>query len=635
MAHNKEMNLAWQFIEGTRTSVFLTGKAGTGKTTFLRKIRELSPKRMVVLAPTGVAAINACGQTIHSFFQLSLLPFYAGAQNGKDSKYFRMSKEKKNLLRTMDLLVIDEISMVRCDTLDAVDDVLRRYRNPNEPFGGVQLLLIGDLQQLAPVAKENEWEILSRYYATPYFFSSHALQQVKYVTIELQMIYRQQDRKFIDILAGIRNNNLSDVALEELNSRYIPNFSPETTTTVENKHRETWIRLTTHNRQANSYNETRLGQLPDRAYSFQAEVEGTFPEMSYPTDKLLTLKKGAQVMFVKNDTQPTRRYYNGKIGTIANLSAEGITVCCVNDDTGDQENILVTQETWSNMRYAIDEKTKEIKEEVEGTFRQYPLRLAWAITVHKSQGLTFKHAILDINNSFAHGQVYVALSRCRTLEGLVLTAPLYRGSIINDGEVDKYVTESIEENKDCSSILPQCRYDYFYSLLTELFSFGKVYYDFEHLMRVAGNNFSNSQATFLDMLRNTRPRVNDELIVVANKFKLQYDRMLQEAGTEYQNDERLQERLKTAAAYFHGKTEELFEHLISAAKTVCKALNNKAIQKQMKIAVEALELSYYIKKGTLNAVELQGFSTKIYTTAKAMASIIDEKKSKPTRQKKK
>ena len=305
MAHNDEMNLAWRFIEGTQVSVFLTGKAGTGKTTFLKKIREILPKRMVVLAPTGIAAINANGQTIHSFFQLPLTPFLPDMQMAqKEGKYYRMSKEKKNLLRTMDLLVIDEISMVRADLLDAVDDVMRRYRNPAAPFGGVQLLLIGDLQQLAPVVKDEEWEVLSKYYSSPFFFCSRALQQVRYVTIELKKIYRQQDKSFIDILAAIRENKITEDVLTMLNSRYIPNFSPENEQIGK---QDPWIRLTTHNFQANNLNQRQIERIPSCPYTFEAEVKDTFPEQSFPAEQHLTLKIGAQVMFIKNDTQQPRR----------------------------------------------------------------------------------------------------------------------------------------------------------------------------------------------------------------------------------------------------------------------------------------------------------------------------------------
>ena len=357
--NNEEMNLAWQFLEGTQISVFLTGKAGTGKTTFLRKLRELSPKRMVILAPTGVAAINACGQTIHSFFQLPFTPFIPGLRNENKQRFFRMSKEKKDLIRSLDLLVIDEISMVRSDLLDAIDDTLRRYRNPHKPFGGIQLLLIGDLQQLPPVVKDNEWTIMSQYYETPYFFSSIALKQLEYVTIELSHIYRQQDSKFINILAAIRENRVSREILDELNKRCVT----EKTDFDDNE----WIRLTTHNATANSYNELRLAMLDEVPFTHKAKISGTFPEYSYPTDLSLTLKVGAQVMFVRNDTSTDKRYYNGRIGRVVSISNNVITVRC-NKETGEgTDTIVVKPEQWENIKFSVDETTKEITEEVEGT----------------------------------------------------------------------------------------------------------------------------------------------------------------------------------------------------------------------------------------------------------------------------
>lgn len=350
--HNDEMNLAWQYLEGTQTSVFLTGKAGTGKTTFLRKLRELSPKRMVILAPTGVAAINAGGQTIHSFFQLPLTPFIPGVRTDNKQKFFRMSNEKKNLIRTLDLLVIDEVSMVRSDLLDAIDDTLRRYRNPLKPFGGTQLLLIGDLQQLPPVIKDNEWTYMSQWYDTPYFFSSNALKQLSYVTIELTHIYRQQDNKFISILAAIRDNRLTREMLEELNKRCLPE-----TPAMDNNE---WIRLTTHNAAANSYNELRLSMIDDPPFTNKAIIKGTFPEYSYPTDLTLTLKIGAQVMFVRNDTSPEKRYYNGRIGRVVNISGDGVSVKCNKEDGAGTDTILVKPEQWDNINIPSTMRQKRL-----------------------------------------------------------------------------------------------------------------------------------------------------------------------------------------------------------------------------------------------------------------------------------
>lgn len=625
--HNNEMNLAWQFVEGTNVSVFLTGKAGTGKTTFLKKLKELSPKRMAVVAPTGVAAINARGVTIHSFFQLSPgihIPGREETPKGKE-RFYQMSKEKKNVLRTMDLLVIDEISMVRCDLLDAIDGVLRKYRDRNRPFGGVQLLLIGDLQQLAPVATDEEWRMLSPYYETPYFFGSRALQQIEYVTIELKHVYRQNDERFLDLLASVRANKVTPDVQQMLNSRYIPGFVPP--------EGEGWIHLTTHNRRAQDYNEHKLQSIHMPPVLFHAEVKGNFPEMAYPADVVLQLKVGAQVMFLKNDPDGTQKYYNGKIGTITALSSDHVSVLCA----GEYTPIAVPKLEWENTKYIIDPETQEIREEVDGTFKQYPLRLAWAITVHKSQGLTFDHAVLDINQSFAHGQVYVALSRCRTLEGMVLSSPLSFSSVITDGSVDAFVARELEEAQKSASKLGEMRYRYFCMLLNELFDMNRMMGDFNYLTRVVDEHLYTQQAAYLSLLKDCRERMGREVMPVVERFRSQYGMILESLrqGTSpesYARDPYLKERVVKASVYFSSLLEQMFEPVLSRAEI---SIGNQAVKKQYGNALNAFRQSYSIKCATLKDAAENGISVKSYLRAKAVSLIEKEEPKKRAPRKKK
>lgn len=429
---NFELDVARFIVEKTDMSLFLTGKAGTGKTTFLREVVRYTKKKCIVLAPTGIAAVNAGAMTIHSFFQFGLGPFVQGVIEPKSD--FRINKSKLELIRHLQLLIIDEVSMVRADLMDHIDVELRRIRRNSKPFGGVQLLMIGDLQQLPPIAHGGEDELLRQYYKTLYFFSSAALKSMKYSCIELKNVYRQTDRHFIGILNHARNCTLTSQDISDLNARYVPGFSP--------KPEDGYIRLMTHNRQVDYVNETEMEKLDSKPYTFVAAVTGTFPEESYPTANSLTLKKGAQVMFIKND--PERRFINGTLGEVKSIDKNSIAVRLA------ESGMVIDVEPmeWQNIRYQFDEESKEISSKQIGRFKQYPLKAAWAITVHKSQGLTFDKAIIDVHAAFSPGQAYVALSRCRTLDGLVLSSPVSASVFMRDNAVDaymNYISRPVEE----------------------------------------------------------------------------------------------------------------------------------------------------------------------------------------------
>ena len=605
---NEELELAWQLVEKTGINVFLTGRAGTGKTTFLRQLRTRLPKRMVVVAPTGVAAINAEGVTIHSFFQLPLSPFVPGGTVRTDNgRKYQFSKQKKNILRTLDLLVIDEISMVRADLLDAVDDVLRRYRDSSQPFGGVQLLMIGDLQQLAPVVKENEWTMLREYYDTLFFFGSRALQQTRHVTIELQRVYRQTDQSFVDLLNKVRAGSLTAADVERLNTRV----------GRSDEQAEGVIRLTTHNREADSYNERRMMALRGAAQRYRASVEGTFPETSFPADETLMLKVGCQVMFLKNDISPEHRFYNGKLARVTELRDNEITVVGLDDG----QTIKVAPMEWTNARYVIDKETREIREEVEGVFRQFPLRLAWAITIHKSQGLTFDRAVLDVNAAFAAGQVYVALSRCRTLEGLTLTEPLRVGSIITDGAVCRYLDGELREAQTVPGRLGELKREYFLFLVGEFFDFLPIRWAWQKLLRIVDEHLYRNYPRLLARYKETAPRLDEEVFAVAPRFCQQCQHIVS-ASADYENDSLLNERIHKACVYFEGKMTSLLGTLLAEAKTL--ESDNKRVAEQLGETLDNLRQLYGLKVSLLRYVSQQGFTVSTYLKQKALFTLDGE-----------
>ena len=605
MEENHELELAWQVIENTGTHLFLTGKAGTGKTTFLRRLKELTPKRMVVVAPTGIAAINAGGVTIHSFFQLKFAPYIPESTfNSAQQSFHKFGKEKINIIRSMDLLVIDEISMVRADQLDAVDAVLRRYRDRSKPFGGVQLLMIGDLQQLAPVVKEEDWNLLTSYYDTAFFFGSHSLKETEYITIELKKVYRQSDTAFVGLLNKIRDKEADESVLEELNKRYLPEFRP--------REEEGYIRLTTHNYQAQQYNDRQLLSLSGRAFSFQARVEGTFPESAYPADEMLTVKEGAQSMFIKNDSSGEHRYYNGMIGLVTAVGKDGIWV----KGNGESQDFLLETEEWTNSKYSLNPQTKEITEEVEGTFRQYPIRLAWAITIHKSQGLTFERAIIDANASFAHGQVYVALSRCKSLQGLVLSSPLRRESIISDDTIDEFTRNAGELTPDKHK-LALLRQHYFYELLCEQFDFHPLEQHFARVLRLLDEHLYRLYPKLLERYKETIDLYKAQIMKVADTFKLQYSTLLMEVE-DYDANPKLNERIVAGAHYFRKHLEDLLNPLMVSTKV---ETDNKELKKKFSEALDTLKTTLHVKLGTLYYTEKEGFTVSAFLKHKAVLTL--------------
>ncbi len=612
------VNQKLQFVEDlvlhTDAHIFLTGKAGTGKTTFLKSLPTKTHKRMVVVAPTGVAAINAGGQTIHSFFQLPFGPQVPeGAQKHSSygskelaAQYQKIRGTKLKIMRTLDLLIIDEISMVRADVLDAVDAVLRRARRSSRPFGGVQVLMIGDVHQLAPVAKPEEWEVLAPYYKTVYFFGSYVLQRSDYLCVELEHIYRQHDTDFITLLNKVRDNLMDADCIRLLNSRYIPDFKPS----------DGYITLTTHNSQADNINESRLRSLKSKSRYFKAEIKGTFPQQLYPTKEELELKIGAQVMFVKNDPNPEKAYYNGKIGQLT----------AYNEDTGElevtcgNERIHVSPVVWQNMDYTLNEENQQIEEQEIGSFTQIPLRLAWAVTIHKSQGLTFDKLIVDAQQAFAHGQVYVALSRCTSLEGLVLKTKISSNALVNDGIVD-YFMEKMPEKEPSQEKVDILRKDYELTTILELIDFQEIYRTTGRLAKVVTDNLSLFEGAMLQELVRLHDSFKSEMLNVSQKFAIQVQRLHQEGLCEA--NPALQERLQKGGAYFK-------EHLQTITDNIQKLpfkTDNKTVNEQITDILKQLRDESVVKIGCLEGYEKK-FSVEEYHKIKAIKLLEAEKATK-------
>ena len=602
---NHIFQLAAQFINQTGKPVFLTGKAGSGKTTFLRYIKENSFKKMAVVAPTGVAAINAGGVTMHSFFQLPFGPFLP-ADQANLLKNVRFNADKRQLLQELELLIIDEVSMVRSDMLDAIDTVLRHFRNqPGQPFGGVQLLYIGDLFQLPPVISDGEWDILKRYYKSPFFFDAKALQQEAPLYLELQKIYRQNDADFIHILNNIRHNQATQADLVRLHEHYIPGFEPAKA--------DNYITLTSHNAKALDINQTALDSLPGHEYAFEAVLTGEFNEKSFPAEKILQLKEGAQIMFIKNDKGETRRYFNGKIGTIKEMNAEKIQVTF----PGEEGELTVEQETWKNIRYQYNNDKDSIEEEELGTFKQYPIRLAWAITIHKSQGLTFEKAIIDAGASFAAGQVYVALSRLTAMDGLILRSRIHPHSISTDPRVIAFTESKLAEGA-LQKELEEEQKKFISRSLIQSFSWGKLVdglqtnYD-EHDHRQFPEQ---RKAVLLGKEWLDKAIVQQETAV---KFTRQLEHLL--AAAPENGYAPLQQRTQAAAAYF---TKALQEELITPLEQHINEYKIKLKVKKYVKSLHELNLLFTRKKQQIEQAAKIASGLTTGMDAAALLSVLQE-----------
>ena len=613
--HNPELKLAFDFVEFTDRNIFLTGKAGTGKTTFLHNLKIKSPKRMIVVAPTGVAAINAGGVTIHSFFQLPFGPIVPGYTDANAKSAMRFSRQKRSIIKSLDLLVIDEISMVRADLLDGIDKVLRKFRRNDEAFGGVQMLMIGDMQQLPPVVKEEEWRLLRQHYKTAYFFSSLALQKTDYITVALQHVYRQKDQAFVEVLNKIRDKQVDQKVIGTLNARYKPEFDPSA---------ENYIILTTHNAKAKVINDEKLAGLKGEKGKYKAKVTGNFPEYIYPTELELELKVGAQVMFVKNDPEPEKRFFNGKIGVVTRISKDELVVKCPDD----KEEIFVDPIEWQNVKYSIDEESKEIKETVEGSFTQIPLKLAWAITIHKSQGLTFDRVVIDSEAAFAHGQVYVALSRCRSLEGLVLSTRFLPSNIKENSSIDGF-NRLVESNQPDGNVLAKSKIEFQQKLLLSIFKFTNIENEVKWFANLLFKNKRSLPGDAPGRVSDLKDSLKKSVGLVAESFSRQINSLLAINPNVEENDE-LQERIKKATIYFRDKIKGELKNKI---EEISFETDNQEVRKQVKKSLTSLQDEIAIALECLKSCE-NGFNVKRYLNDRAKALVEEPLKTAATKSKK-
>ncbi|MBL7747651.1 MAG: helix-turn-helix domain-containing protein [Chitinophagaceae bacterium] len=605
--NNELFHLAIQLVNQSNRNIFLTGKAGTGKTTFLKYIRENSPKQMAVVAPTGVAAINAGGVTIHSFFQLPLSPFIPEARgtgfqapgqeiSNKHSliSRLRFNTDKKKVLQQLEILVIDEISMVRCDTLDAIDTILRHVRQrPHERFGGVQMLFIGDMLQLPPVIKEQEWNLLSDYYRGQYFFDSKVLEEEPPLYIEFDKIYRQSEERFISLLNQVRNNALDEDGMKILESRFQPSF--------RRSKQDGYIILTTHNNKASEINARQLGNLDTPLFSYQAEIVDEFSDRAFPADEVLHLKAGAQVMFIRNDAaEKGKRFFNGKIGTVSKLEENKIFVQC----DGESSAIEVSKEKWENIRYTMNKATRQLDSDVLGSFTQYPLRLAWAITIHKSQGLTFEKAIIDAGEAFAPGQVYVALSRCTSLDGMVLQSRVRPSSLFSDARIVEFSQRSASSNQ-LQQELSFARKHYQLTILQSLFDFAQVINSCKETLEYILENsssFNPESISWTQELLATLEKLQD----TGKKFQLQLQYLFQQSESP-ENNQLLQERIRAGAQYYIAETGTLIQFIQRSPAITDSRLHSKEYNDSSKEVFAKLAEKKFLLEGISGKFDIEIF----------------------------
>ncbi len=611
MELNDQFRRAFEFANETNRCIFLTGKAGTGKTTLLRYIKENCYKQISVLAPTGVAAIQAGGSTIHSFFQLPFSPFVPPVDKTKPSEQSnkllasaKLNAARRSVIRQLDLLILDEISMVRCDILDAIDVILRVVRRKsNLPFGGVQVMFIGDMYQLPPVVQDDEWKILSNSYASPFFFDAKVVSEVNPVYIELEKIYRQNDKEFVDLLNKVRNNQLDEETIALLNTRFVAQSQKDNKT----------VSLVTHNYMADTINQQELARLNGPSFTYKAVVSGAFPEKSYPADEVIELKLGTRVMFVKNDTD--KRYFNGKLGIVYELGQKSIKVLC----DGETEPIDVKVERWDNIQYKLDKTTNTINEEELGSFAQYPLRLAWAITIHKSQGLTFDQVEIDAEKAFSNGQVYVALSRCRTLEGIRLRSKINPNSLQNHEKVVRFA-ERKQSAEVVEAVLVEGKRSFQQKVLLDIFNLQEFAYQSQELFRLCHNNSQQLDRSGLEWVEKWN---NEwvELAAVSRKFEIQLLQLFDGLGSG-----NLEERLEKASVFFKaqikGKIEALKNNkIITESKETAKDLNLlleefwRGLWTKYEFITKCgkdFRLEDFMK--TKNNLQLPGFNLNVYAT---------------------